>query len=168
MSAWQSTTHWVDENSRNALSQSSGNPELLKSGSVISACYHRLPPKALGQRSLLASQLRRLLAIPGTPCLCPAWLQSLPSLDMTFFPVCLSVYFLQKHQLFSFRIHPIPDGHSQVLCIHASPGYGQVLSSGHSSVCIAASFWLYFVVPWCLLMLSIISHTYWSVRNLPW
>lgn len=146
------------------------NPELLKSGSVISACYHRqTPSEGSGAESLLAaSSFWRLLAIPGTPCLCQRD-SSLPSLDTTFFPVCLLCLLLTETPVIQFRIHPVPRWALQVLCIHASPGYGQVLEFRsfecvHSSI----SFWLCFVVPWCLLMLSIISHTYWSVRNLPW
>ena len=83
------------------------NLELLKSGSVISTCYHRqTPSKGSGEESLLASSsFWWLLAILDTPCLMSTWLQSLPSLDMTFFPVCLLYlcdsisHFLQKHQL---------------------------------------------------------------------
>ena len=56
-----------------------GNLELLKSGSVISTCYHRqTPSKGSGEESLLASSgFWWLLAVLGTPHLMSAWLQSL-------------------------------------------------------------------------------------------
>ena len=56
-----------------------GNLELLKSGSVISTCYHRqTPSKGSGEESLLASSgFWWLLAVLGTPHLMSAWVQSL-------------------------------------------------------------------------------------------
>ena len=95
---------------------------------MISACYHRqTPSEGSGAESLLAaSSFWRLLAIPGTPCLCQRD-SSLPSLDTTFFPVCLLCLLLTETPVIQFRIHPVPRWALQVLCIHASPGYGQVL-----------------------------------------